>query len=383
MTAHFSIGLVFAMALLASLLLMPLVVEVGGRLGLVTSLRSHGFETRNKSTYLGGLAVAVSVLSGLGFVSGISRPAGFILVGGLFLLVLGLSFDRRPLRRLRVGVRPVAQVAVVVFTLWYALRDAIDGPHEVLFCVLVLLGTSNAFRLLNNMSGVAAAISLGSSFGIVLVALGAGALGVATLGTSIAGASIGFLTKNVRRERAHLGEGGALFLGHVLSGSALLLMPHFPPEWRFAAVVCVLGAVAAGGWLVLFSRFLYRRRLFDVGLDQISYRLVRVGLSTKSVVAIHGVAALLASAAVAVIAELKARPEWMLAVIAVYAVVGLLMLRIPAHEEERSISRRRLAVVFGVLIITILFSALAPVIGDIGPSLTELRSVRIPRFGDR
>jgi phospho-N-acetylmuramoyl-pentapeptide-transferase len=98
--------------------------------------------------------------------------------------------------------------------LWYVLS------------VLVVMATTHAVNLTDGLDGLAAGTVLPPLLVLAWLAARAGAAGVATVDVAVAAASLGFLFFNRHPAKIFMGDTGALTLGAVVAGSAILIGNH-------------------------------------------------------------------------------------------------------------------------------------------------------------
>ncbi|MDE3086938.1 MAG: undecaprenyl/decaprenyl-phosphate alpha-N-acetylglucosaminyl 1-phosphate transferase [Acidobacteriota bacterium] len=245
-------------SLAAALLLTPLAIVVGRRVGAEDRpgpLKPHVVPV----PYLGGAAVFVAVLPWL-----IADDAVLLAPLGAA-LVLGLVDDRRGLRpalRLAVQVAIGAALAVVLGT-------RVPGPGGGVLVVVVTVLLVNGVNLVDGLDGlapgVAAVACLGSS-----VLLGGAPRALAAAG---AGSLVGFLAYNRPPARVYLGDGGAYFLGALLT---VLLASAWAPSarWSTSAAALLLVAVPAAEVAFAVARRLGAGRSVTGGDRRHPYDLV-------------------------------------------------------------------------------------------------------------
>ena len=321
----------FSLALVGSVAVMPVAVALGPRLGLSVPPRLFGRADRPVS-YLGGAALALTICSVIPAAVGLSRGSAALVVGALAALTLGIVDDRAA-----GDVAPSVRLTVeglVAAAVWVAgFRPEISGvpPVDLALTVFVLVASANAFNLLDNMDGVAGATAAVTAGGIVGIALLAGQPKLAGLGAAACGASLGFLRKNLRSRTVFLGNGGALFLGFLLGGGALMLQLPLHRGWGLVAAVTVLAVPATDTLVVIVSRLVAHRALLEGGTDHVSHRLVRLGFTPRLAAAAHACAAGASSAAVAG-AMVTGLTPILVAPLGLLALAALVLLRIPAYE---------------------------------------------------
>lgn len=287
-----------ATALAVTAALMPLVMKAGRRLSLTSKPRLFG-ASMHRIPNTGGLAVLIGISLAFSLFWGVPTELGLAL-GAVLAIILGLADDLWQ----KLGARPGFRLAVqlgIAFSAWAAgLRSDTPGMLGIALTVLFLVGCMNAFNLLDNMDGVAATTGAGTAGGIAVVALAGGQLLVAALSLAIAGACLGFLPYNINHARAYLGNGGSLLLGFMIGGVALKLRLPVPHPWAIIAVLGLLGVAIADTSMALVSRILHHRPIMQGGTDHISHRLVSIGLKTWQAALMHGLAAVLSAAIIAI-----------------------------------------------------------------------------------
>jgi UDP-GlcNAc:undecaprenyl-phosphate GlcNAc-1-phosphate transferase len=266
-------------AFLGAALLTAVVRRVAIRLAITdrpSDIKQHGSAT----PYLGGVAIALSVLAGSSFLPGWKAEALVILAAAILVACVGLIDDLRSLGPLpRVAVEVVA--ASIVF--FAGARVNLGGDViDYLLTVTWLVVLTNAFNLLDNMDGCAGLIATVTAAGLAVAALMQGQVLVGGLAVVVAGTCVGFLVHNwhpVRPARIFMGDAGSLFLGFLLSTIALKL--RFPGS-RFsgiAAVVLLATPALFDTSLVVISRLRARRQVLLGGTDHTSHRLRAMGVA--------------------------------------------------------------------------------------------------------
>jgi UDP-GlcNAc:undecaprenyl-phosphate/decaprenyl-phosphate GlcNAc-1-phosphate transferase len=294
----FDPAVTFSLALAGSMAVMPVAAAVGPRLGLSVAPRLFG-RGQQPVSYLGGAALALTICAVIAGVVGLSRATGALVVGAVAVLALGMFDDGA-----RGGIPPLARLAVeatVATGVWAAgLRPEISGVPvlDLALTIFVLVASANAFNLLDNMDGVAGATAAVTAGGIVGTALLLGQPRLAGLAAATCGASLGFLRRNLRSRTLFLGNGGALFLGFLLGGCALMLQMPLPRAWDLVAAATVVAVPATDTLVVVTSRLAARRPIFEGGTDHLSHRLVRRGLTPRLAVLGHAAASGVSAAAV-------------------------------------------------------------------------------------
>lgn len=202
--------------------------------------------------------------------------------------LLGLIDDRQ---ELRPHTKLLAQVVTAIglyeagfrFGLPGAWGPWVDAPLTILWIV----GVGNAFNLLDNMDGLCAGIAAIAGAFLAAVQYDHGNPAAAALSLSLAGACLGYLKYNRHPATIFMGDCGALFIGFLLAGSALL-QPGIGARRSILSIlslpVLIMLAPLLDTCLVTIARPLHRRSVKQGGRDHTSHRLVAVGLSEPQAV---------------------------------------------------------------------------------------------------
>lgn len=215
--------LVFVLSLLLGIYFTPVARQAALRFGIVDHPDGKLKSQTEPVPYLGGLAVFLAYLVGLGMVMEFDHLLLGVLLAGTLTLLVGLVDD--------FGVlTPLAKLAgqgVAVFAL---LRSGavielgeVPPPLRWPLAALWLLGLANAFNLLDIMDGLAAGVGAIAAVAMAVVAVTTGQLALAATALALAGALAGFVVFNFHPARIYLGDAGSLALGITLGAIALAL----------------------------------------------------------------------------------------------------------------------------------------------------------------
>ena len=322
----------FTLALFVSAMAMPAAASLGRRFGMTVSPRLFG-RAEHSVSYLGGVALALGVVPAIVILAGIDERVAAILAGALALLVFGLADDRVPGPGLHPAFRLVIETLVAYLVWASGLRPVLTGRPvaDALLVIFCLVAATNALNLLDNMDGVAGCTGAGLAVGLLAVAIIEGQYLLAVLAAAVTGSCLSFLRHNLSDARLYLGNGGSLFLGFVVAASALQLDLPFGTPWGFVGLLVVLAIPAMDTSVVILSRLFAGRPVFQGGVDHLSHRLVRLGLTTRAAALTHGAGCALAAMGVLLSLELeKALP--LVVVLAIFGGCGLAILRLSMYE---------------------------------------------------
>ena len=213
-----------------------------------------------------------------------SRLLGLV-AGGTLLFVTGLIDDVRRLRpHTKLIVQIVAACVLIVGGVEVETRNL--ATVAIPLTILWVVGITNAFNLLDNMDGLSAGTGLIASAFLFAFSISVQNAGAAVLSLAVGGAALGFLVYNFNPARIFMGDSGAMFLGFMLSGIALLGTREMASDVFFVLLVpaAMMGLPIFDTTLVTIVRTLEGRPLSQGGRDHLSHRLVALGLSERQAV---------------------------------------------------------------------------------------------------
>jgi len=305
--------LAFVAALIGTAIAVPVWRRWCGRFGLVDD-PGHRKIHQSPIPLAGGLAVftglTVAVLGGVAAIRfgvfeaasqrlldhGLGRramPLGAILLGALWMLVLGVWDDRL---ELKAGPKFLGQIGAALFVAAAGVRVTLFVQNELFsyaVTVLWLLTIINAFNFMDNMNGLCAGVGAIAAGWFAVVAGGHGQYLVTLLALLICGALVGYLPFNFPRASVFLGDAGSHLTGYLVGVVAIL--PHFynsknPAPWAVLIPLAVLFVPLADLVSVVVIRTRQGRPFWIGDNNHASHRLVRAGLSkVQAVLVLWGV----------------------------------------------------------------------------------------------
>ena len=247
---------------------------------------------RTAVPYLGGFGIALAVVLTT-FVaitfSEATRENYFlalsVLVPAIVLGLIGFIDDKKHLTPLS---RFIAQTFAGVFTaLVLILTKTVGNPTnsvflDALLTIIWVVGICNAINFFDNMDGAAGGISALSGFGFAIIGLQNGQYFVAAFGLVLSGACVGYLFWNWNPAKIYMGDAGALFIGIILAALAVRVDPvSVSGIGAFFVPICVLALPILDTTTVVIDRLRRKVSPFEGGLDHLSHRLRRKGLSVR------------------------------------------------------------------------------------------------------
>ena len=291
------ISLTFAAALVAGLLVTPIVRRLAHRLDLLDLPGDHRKVHQFPVPRLGGVAMVIAFGVGLALATvaagdlnaGGLRPnrAPAILAGVTLLLVLGVVDDTRGMRAL---IKLAVQVAAALLA--FGLGLSLDrlhfpwgivelGPLALPITVAWIVGVINAVNLIDGLDGLAS--------GVVLTVLGAFAVLAALDGVdptlyiiaATIGAAAGFLAYNLHPASIIMGDTGSMFLGFVVAAVGISLAQDGVspvPPW---VPVIALGVPILDTIWAIIRRTARGDAFYVADRGHIHHQLLRLGLSQR------------------------------------------------------------------------------------------------------
>jgi UDP-GlcNAc:undecaprenyl-phosphate/decaprenyl-phosphate GlcNAc-1-phosphate transferase len=332
-----------AVSFLTATLLVPRARRAACRYGL-TDRPGRGKIHQQAIPYLGGAAIVLAVAGSISVLPAWTATGAAILVGGVIVGLVGLVDD---VRNLGPGVKLTAEAAAASVAVAGGVGvQLFGGPLDDVLTVGWLVLVTNAFNLLDNMDGAAAAVAVCTSVMLLAMAIVGEQPLVIGLAGVVGGASLGFLIYNWHPATIYMGDTGSLFLGFILAAAvSTLRFPATRVAGGVAAVLMVLPALF-DTTLVVLSRVGARRPVCVGGTDHTAHRLLRLGVPPTCVVAILGAASVAGGGlGVAVGRGVVPVGPALVAVLSVAVPSLAMLLRIPVYEEADAGAPSQLEVV--------------------------------------
>ena len=230
------------LAAIITYLLTPLVRDLAIKAGAVTAIRSRDVHLEPTPRW-GGLAMWLSMALTLVIVNylplvhkSFGSEATGIFLSGTFILLLGLlddRFDLDPITKL-AGQALAAGILLIygVQILWLPINGITTLPTNIgqLLTILFVMVVINAINFVDGLDGLATGIVMicaASFFAfsyLLAVINGLNRAGAPSLITAVViGLCLGFLPHNFHPAQIFMGDSGAMFLGLMVSASAITL----------------------------------------------------------------------------------------------------------------------------------------------------------------
>jgi UDP-GlcNAc:undecaprenyl-phosphate GlcNAc-1-phosphate transferase len=292
-----------SIALLSSLLLVPLIRRASLRWGYVTNPREDRWHTK-PTPALGGIGIFGAFILSLLIISLLYGNAFEIqwglLAGSGMVFLLGLYDDLRPITPPAKLVGQILAAAVVVFlgytTKFFTPRipnDSVAQIPNILLTFIWLVGITNAINLLDNMDGLAGGLSLITAGILAFLFWRVDNQSLLLVSMALGGSILGFLVFNFPPASIFMGDSGSLFLGFTLAVLAVARQPQASNVFAVMGVPTLLFLLPIlDTILVTFTRILRGQSPSQGGRDHASHRLIAFGLSERQAVLVLYVVAL-------------------------------------------------------------------------------------------
>ena len=333
----------FAVALVVSFLVMPLVILLARRTGAMDAPNARKVH-KKPVPRIGGLGIYAGFMVAIIFVAikfglndeMIKETVGLLLSGSL-IVALGLVDDYKnlPAKVKLLGQIFAASVLVLIFDVRidfvtdpfgdYFYFDNLPIPNLAIFVTMFwLVGLTNTVNLIDGLDGLAAGVAAIASFTILLVALEQNFILVAVLTAALAGAAVGFLKYNFHPAKIFMGDTGSMFLGFMLAGISVT------GAVKSVATIALIVPIFALGLPILDTTFAIVRRvrggvpIFKPDKGHLHHRLLSVGFTQRqAVLLMYVISALFGLSAIALTAVSSQIAVLILAVVVVAIIYGV------------------------------------------------------------
>ncbi|MFY9444399.1 MAG: MraY family glycosyltransferase [Bacillota bacterium] len=220
--------LVFLTGLVTTLVATPAVRALALKFGIV----DRPGERRVHSSpipLLGGIAICLGFILSVLLFCDVGSPVVGLLVGGVFILAVGVVddvLDLKPWQKLMCQI-----AAALVLVLFGGKIEFLTNPFggmvylsylSIPLTVLWIVALTNVVNFMDGIDGVCAGISAITCLTVFSVAWLNDQPYVAPLALALAGAALGFLRYNLHPATIFMGDAGAMFLGYTIAGISVI-----------------------------------------------------------------------------------------------------------------------------------------------------------------
>lgn len=290
----------FIISLILSLILTPIIIKLAHKLNFVDHPNDRKINTRAVAT-AGGVAIYLAFMLPLLFFMPANQTVKGVILGGSFMLFLGLLDDKFEFPAL---IKFAGQVIGALILIFYGLKiDFITNPfggfiylgiYAVPFTVFWIVSIINTINLIDGLDGLAAGVSIIAVMTLFVVGLQENQMIAPMLAILLAGSTAGFLPYNFNPAKIFMGDTGAMFIGYIIAAVSIT------GALKSAAAVTIFVPMLALAVPILDTTFAIIRRLFndkpigEADHGHIHHRLLAIGLNQKqAVLSVYSISAFL------------------------------------------------------------------------------------------
>lgn len=300
------------LAAIITYLITPFVREVAIKFGAVAAIRSRDIHIKPTPSW-GGLAMWLSMALTLVIANylplmhkSFGREATGIFLSGTFILLIGLLDDRFDLDPItKFAGQALASGILLIYgvqILWLPINGITTLPTNIgqLLTVIFVMVVVNAINFVDGLDGLATGIVMicaASFFAfsyLLAVINGLNRAGAPSLITAVViGLCLGFLPHNFYPAQIFMGDSGAMFLGLLISASAITLTGQVDAtaitEENSGNVLlplllpfAILAIPLLDFLMAIIRRVKAGRSPFDADREHLHHRIMRLGLTQQS-----------------------------------------------------------------------------------------------------
>lgn len=293
----------FLISFLITLILIPVLIYLSHAFGLVDRPGYRKVHAK-PMPFLGGAAILSSFILGVIIARPIEAEYIAIIVGGLFIVVLGVIddiFDIKPLLKL------LGQICVGLIPVYYGIvideislfGFSIDfGIFTIPITILWTVSIINAINFIDGLDGLATGVTIIALTTIAFITILQGNIFVMMICVILIGSCLSFLVFNFYPARMFLGDNGAMLLGYILSVVALMGFKEVTILSLFFPII-ILAVPIIDVLFAMIRRYKKNVSIARADKHHLHHRLQFLGFShRRSVLIIYFISALYSLASV-------------------------------------------------------------------------------------
>jgi len=336
-------GFAFLLALFVSMLLVPPLVRVAGRLGLVDTGGGRKVHA-GRVPRIGGIAIFIGFVVPVLLWTPLGPPMAAFVAAVVVLFGFGLLDDRFNLDYRLKLLGQLLAAAMVIFGADVVIQRLAFWPGGLLpdliavpLTLLVLAGVTNAVNLSDGLDGLAGGIGLLAVSGLLVLGVESDAGTLLIVLAALLGAILGFLRFNTHPAQLFMGDAGSQLLGFTIGVLAVLITQRPSADLSPVLPLLVLGLPILDMLTVMFGRIARGQSPFHADRTHLHHRLLDAGLTqTEAVSLIYGLQFLLILSAYL----LRHAADLLILLVALLA-GGLLLIGLRFLEHHRAELRNR------------------------------------------
>ena len=216
----------FSVALAISFAMTPIVKLFAKKVGAIDVPKDARRMHKVPIPRLGGLAIFLGFLISILLFGRIDPQMKSILLGAVFIVMLGVVDDIHPLKPLVkfAGQIVAALIPVLSGVVVERLMNPFgDGKYfelgllAVPLTVIWIVGVTNAVNMIDGLDGLAVGVSTIATVTVFTIAVLVSESYIAVTMAALAGACMGFMPYNMNPAKIFMGDTGSMFLGYLLA----------------------------------------------------------------------------------------------------------------------------------------------------------------------
>lgn len=289
---------IFLISLFSSMIMVPFLMRWALDTGALDAPDARKVHTK-AIPRIGGVAICMGWLFSLLIYVDMSHQVRGILAGTLIVFFTGLIDDLYSISPRKKFLGQIAACLVTIFVgqLYISSLGNLFGGETFLlppwlgipFTVLAVVGTVNAFNLMDGLDGLAGGISVIALGAFMILGHLIGNLMIMALCAALLGAILGFLKYNLFPARIFMGDAGSLVVGFVIAFLAVMITQT--PGSTIAPIipVLILGIPIADTLRVMGRRIMQGKSPFSPDRTHLHHNFLELGLKHRyTVLLIYG-----------------------------------------------------------------------------------------------
>lgn len=332
----------FGLAAVITILLTPLSIFIANKIGAIDIPKDGRRMHARPIPRFGGMAIYIASTLVIVIFERSDYLIKVAMLGGTLTYVLGAIDD---VFQLKAWMKFIGQTAIAVLMYSMGIKIAFisnyfgsgnlsfGGGLSFLITILWIVGVTNAINLMDGLDGLASGISMIIAVTLAYIAYIHGDNGIVPVCIAliaIAGACMGFLPYNFSPAKTFMGDGGALYLGFMIS-----ILSVISPLKR-ATFIAALVPIMALSIPIIDTLFAIVRRaakcegIMSPDKEHIHHRIIKAGFGhRRSVLIIYGIVANMGMAAIMISRELYKEAVCLFIISILYLVVILARKKTP------------------------------------------------------
>lgn len=286
----------FCVALAASLAITPLVIKFAVKIGAMDVPKDNRRVHNTPIPLIGGLAIFVAFIVTILIFIPLSDQRQIIglLIGGTFIVIVGLIDDIRPMRaRVKLILQIIAAIILVYFgvTIKFVTNpfDKIAGMSDIGWLsipatIFWIVGVTNAFNLIDGLDGLAAGVASISCITLFIVSILNGRVTTALLTAALAGSILGFIPFNFNPAKIFMGDTGSQFLGFILAAISIQGAIKSAAAIAITVPILALGLPIYDTLMAIIRRSINKKPVMQPDREHLHHKLLDMGLSQRQAV---------------------------------------------------------------------------------------------------